>query len=113
MRNWPWEQELWNEFSAKGFADGTHYPVIGAVGMIRSGYGEIRQYDLRTAKCGNSPSWQNKQLIGLTNYFKIQFQTAIILSLSGGSEKNSYYVSLGYAKNNGLDKKNRLSNATM
>ncbi|MGL5261327.1 MAG: TonB-dependent receptor plug domain-containing protein, partial [Bacteroides sp.] len=34
-----WEQELWDEFSAKGFAEGGHYPVIGAVGMIRSGYG--------------------------------------------------------------------------
>lgn len=33
-----WEQELWDEFSAEGFSTGSYYPVIGAVGMIRSGY---------------------------------------------------------------------------
>lgn len=31
-----WEQELWDEFSAKGFNSGTYYPVVGIVGMIRS-----------------------------------------------------------------------------
>ena len=99
-----WEQELWNEFSAKGFADGTHYPVIGAVGMIRSGYGKYANMTLEQ---------QNAEIARLgeqtTDWFDELFQNSVsnshYLSLSGGSEKNSYYVSLGYAKNNGLVKK--------
>ena len=42
-----WEQELWDEFSAEGYADrmagntSARYPVIGIVGQIRSGYGRF------------------------------------------------------------------------
>lgn len=32
-----WEQELWDEFAAEGYAGGDRYPVVGIVGMIRSG----------------------------------------------------------------------------
>ena len=34
-----WEQELWDEFSADGFAKGTYFPKVGIVGQIRGGYG--------------------------------------------------------------------------
>ena len=45
-----WEQELWDEFSAAGFkatkeGTSTHYPVIGLVGQIRSGYGKFAGMD--------------------------------------------------------------------
>lgn len=99
-----WEQELWDEFSAKGFASGSRYPVIGAVGMIRSGYGKY---------AGMTPAQQDEEIARLgsqtTDWFDALFQNSIsnshYLSLSGGSEKSAYYVSLGYAKNNGLVKK--------
>ena len=31
-----WEQELWDEFSADGFTNGSYYPVVGIVGMLRA-----------------------------------------------------------------------------
>ena len=37
-----WEQELWDEFAAEGYAGGDRYPVVGIVGMIRSGKEEFR-----------------------------------------------------------------------
>lgn len=99
-----WEQELWDEFSAKGFAEGGHYPVIGVVGMIRSGY---ERY------AGMTKEQQDAEIAALgehsTDWFKELFRNSIsqshYLSLSGGSEKNSYYVSFGYSQNNGLVKK--------
>lgn len=99
-----WEQDLWDEFSAKKFTEGDNYPVIGAVGMIRSGYGQYadmnrEQQDAEIAALGGHS----------TDWFQELFQNSVsqshYLSLSGGSEKNSYYVSLGYSKNNGLVKK--------
>lgn len=99
-----WEQELWNEFSAAGYASDSYYPVIGAVGMIRSGYGKY---------AGMSTAEQDAEIKRLgthnTDWFKELFQNSISqnhnLSLSGGTNKNSYYVSMGYSKNNGLVKK--------
>lgn len=99
-----WEQELWDEFSAKKFAEGSNYPVIGVVGMIRSGY---KQY------AGMTKEQQDATIESLgahtTDWFQELFQNSVsqshYLSLSGGSEKNSYYVSLGYSQNNGLVKK--------
>lgn len=99
-----WEQELWDEFSAEGFANGSYYPVIGAVGMIRSGYGDYagmttEEQDAEIARLGSHS----------TDWFKELFQNSVstshYLSLSGGSDKSAYYVSFGYAKNNGLVKK--------
>lgn len=99
-----WEQELWDEFSAKKFADGGRYPVIGIVGMIRSGYGQY---------AGMTKEQQDAAIEALgthtTDWFQELFRNSVsqshYLSLSGGSEKNSYYVSLGYSQNNGLVKK--------
>ena len=99
-----WEQELWDEFSAEGFASGDRYPVIGIVGMIRSGYGKYagmtkEQQDATIASLGEHT----------TDWFGELFQNSVsqshYLSLSGGSQKNSYYISLGYSQNNGLVKK--------
>lgn len=99
-----WEQELWDEFSAAKFAENSTYPVIGVVGMIRSGYGQY---------AGMSKEQQDAAINAMgehtTDWFQELFQNSIsqshYLSLSGGSEKNSYYVSFGYSKNNGLVKK--------
>lgn len=99
-----WEQELWDEFSSGKFAENSNYPVIGVVGMIRSGYGQYagmskEQQDAKIAEMGEHT----------TDWFQELFQNSIsqshYLSLSGGSEKNSYYVSFGYSQNNGLVKK--------
>lgn len=105
-----WEQELWDEFSAAGYQqyiggdETAHYPVIGIVGMIRSGKGDFQ---------GWSKSEQDAYIAQLgkhtTNWFDEIFRTSISnshhLSFSGGSEKNTYYVSAGYNRNNGLLKK--------
>lgn len=99
-----WEQELWDEFSAGKFAKKQRYPVIGAVGMIRSGYGPyanmtVEQQDAEIARLGQHT----------TNWFDELFQNSVSnshnLSLSGGTEKNTYYISLGYMKNKGLLKR--------
>ncbi len=96
-----WEQELWDEFSAKGFAAGKDYPVIGAVGMIRSGYGDYNgwtkeQQDAEIARLGQHT----------TNWFDEIFRSSLsqshYVSLSGGSKRNTFYVSLGYSNNKGL-----------
>lgn len=104
-----WEQELWDEFSAERFAEypvtGTRYPVVGIVGMIRSGYGRY---------AGMTKEQQDAEIAALgehsTNWFDELFRNSIsqshFLSLSGGTEKNAYYVSMGYSQNNGLLKKN-------
>lgn len=99
-----WEQELWNEFSAEKLANGDSYPVVGIVGMIRSGYGQY---------AGMTKEQQDAAIEALgthtTDWFQELFQNSVsqnhYLSLSGGSKKNSYYVSLGYSQNNGLVKK--------
>ena len=97
------EQELWDEFSARKFANGERYPVIGVVGQIRSGYGKYK---------GMTPNQQNAEIERLgqtsTDWFDMLFHNSAshshYLSLSGGSEKINYYVSGGYAYNSGLVK---------
>lgn len=100
-----WEQELWNEFSAPRMAAGKQYPVIGAVGMIRSGFGKYagwttEQQDAEIQRLGQTS----------TDWFKEIFRNSLsqshYLSLSGGGEKNTYYVSMGYSQNKGLLKRN-------
>lgn len=98
-----WEQELWNEFSADRKARNMRYPVIGVLGQIRSGYGKyagmtLEEQDAEIARLGSST----------TDWFGELFRNSVsnshYLSLSGGSEKIRYYVSLGYDHNNGLVK---------
>ena len=96
-----WEQELWDEFSADGFAKGTYFPKVGIVGQIRGGYGEyagmsVSEQDELIAKLGSET----------TDWFKTLFRNTVStthhLSLSGGSPKMTYYVSGGFGFNNGI-----------
>ncbi len=96
-----WEQELWDEFSAKGFAEGKDYPIIGAVGMIRSGYGDYNgwtkeQQDQEIARLGtHTTDWFDE-------IFRSSLSQSHYVSLSGGSKRNTFYISLGYSHNKGL-----------
>lgn len=99
-----WEQELWDEYSKPYFEKNERYPVVGIVGMIRSGYGQYKgmnkeQQDAEIAHLGSHT----------TNWFDELFRNSVSqshnLSLSGGSEKSTFYVSLGYSENAGLVKK--------
>ena len=101
-----WEQELWDEFSAAGYqatleGTSTHYPVVGIVGQIRSGYGRFKgwskeQQDAYIAELGSSS----------TDWFDVLFRNTVStshhLSVSGGTDKLTYYVSGGYGWNNGV-----------
>lgn len=99
-----WEQELWNEFSESRFQQGERYPVIGIIGMIRSGREEFASM---------SASDQEAYIRELeqveTDWLDLLFRTAVsnnhYLSFSGGEEKYTYYVSFGYSKDNGAVKK--------
>lgn len=99
-----WEQELWDEFAEEKYAFGDRYPVVGIVGMIRSGKEEFK---------GMSIAEQNAYIADLasvnTNWIDLLFRTALstnhYLSFSGGSDKYTYYVSFGYSKDNGAVKK--------
>ena len=101
-----WEQELWDEFAADGFNKtqsgiSTHYPVVGIVGQIRSGYGRFKgwskeQQDAYIEELGSQS----------TDWFDVLFRNTVstshYLSVSGGSDKLTYYVSGGYGWNNGV-----------
>lgn len=99
-----YEQSIWDEFSAKGFANGTWYPRIGIIGQIRSGYGKF---------AGMSTAEQDAYIEELkqtnTDWFEELFRntmsTSHSVSLSGGTEKMTYYVSGGMSTNNGIIKK--------
>jgi TonB-linked SusC/RagA family outer membrane protein len=99
-----WEQELWDQFSAPGFANKEYYPTIGLVGMVRAGKKQYEglskaEQDAVIAKAGEtSTDWFNE-------LFRNSFSQSHYLSFSGGSEKSTYYLSTGYNTNNGLVKK--------
>ena len=101
-----WEQTLWDEFSAAKFAaaqtDPTViYPVVGIVGQIRSGSG---------AFAGLSQAQQDAEIDKLrgvdTNWYKLllrnAFQMNHHLSLSGGADRVTYYLSAGVNDDNGM-----------
>ncbi|HBH08393.1 MAG TPA: SusC/RagA family TonB-linked outer membrane protein, partial [Rikenellaceae bacterium] len=103
-----WEDELWNEFSAdkyeESLTDNTIvYPVVGIVGQIRAGLGDFAKYKGDTAA-------QDACIASLrendTNWYNLLFRNAFSqghhLSLSGGSEKNTYYVALGVNDEDGM-----------
>ena len=100
------EKELWDEFSAKGFAENQYYPVVGIVGMVRSGQGKYKgmstlEQEDHIESLANGPT---------TDWFDEIFNTSVshshYLSLSGGSDKVAYYISGGYNNNKGLVKNN-------
>lgn len=103
-----WEDELWDEFSAKRYAasqiDNTIiYPVIGIVGQIRAGLGEF-------APMKDDKAAQDSYIASLrgidTNWYDLLFRNAFSqghhLSLSGGSSKSTYYIALGLNDENGM-----------
>lgn len=100
-----WEKELWNRYSADGFSKGDYYPVIGLVGMVRSGYGQYA--GLSTVE---QESLLEDYKSHTTNWFDELFRASIshnhYLSMSGGTRNVNYYISFGYGTNNGLVKNN-------
>ena len=109
-----WEQELWDEFSADGFTNGTYYPVVGIVGMLRANkLGKDGKVWTDEGFEPMSAAEQDAYIADLskttTNWFDELFRTAFsmnhYLSLSGGSDMATYYVSLGYSKDNGILRK--------
>ena len=101
-----WEQTLWDEFSAARFATAqtdptVFYPVIGIVGQIRSGAGKY---------AGLTPTEQDAEIDRLrgvdTNWYKLllrnAFQMNHHLSLSGGADRVTYYLSGGFNDDNGM-----------
>ena len=99
-----YEQSIWDEFSAEGYANGTYYPRIGIIGQIRSGYGKFagwttEQQDSYIEELGSQT----------TDWFKSLFRNSVStshnISVSGGSDKNTYYISAGVNQNNGIVKR--------
>ncbi len=99
-----WEDELWNEFSRERFESGGGiYPVVGIVGMVRSGYGQF-------ASMAGDKAAQDAYLSSLsestTDWFDRIFRNSLStnhhLSMSGGGKKYNYYVALGYTHDAGL-----------
>lgn len=106
-----WEQTLWDEFSAAKFAAAQSdptvvYPVVGIVGQIRSGAGPY---------AGMTRAEQDAEIEKLrgvdTNWYKVllrnAFQMNHHLSLSGGSNRMTYYVSGGFNDENGMLRRNK------
>lgn len=99
-----YEQSIWDEFSAAGFKNGTWYPRIGIIGQIRSGYGKF---------AGMSTEEQDAYIEELkqtnTDWFQELFRNTLStshnISLSGGTDKLTYYVSGGMQTNKGIIKK--------
>lgn len=103
-----WEQVLWDEFSASGYnrslTDPTAiFPVIGIVGQIRAGLGQF-------ASLKGNKAAQDAYIEGLkginTNWYGLLFRNAFShnhhISLNGGSEKYTYYISGGFNDDAGM-----------
>lgn len=114
-----WERELWDEFSAAPFEHNKtekplkHYPVVGIVGMLRAE--KLGRDDKLWLEDGFEPMSTAEQDAYIeelgkrtTNWFDVIFRNSFSmnhnLSFSGGSDRNTYYVSLGVADQNGLVK---------
>ncbi|MDO4771382.1 SusC/RagA family TonB-linked outer membrane protein [Porphyromonas sp.] len=105
------EQELWDEFSAKRKEKGERYPVIGIVGAIRSGAGIYKGWD---------KARQDEEIKALgehtTDWFGEIFRNALShshhLTLSGGEKKITYYTSAGYSREEGLVKRTNAERST-
>ena len=99
-----YEQSIWDEFSAEGYANGSYYPVIGIVGQIRSGYGRFAGWTKQ-----QQDDYINELGGSTTDWFKTLFRNSVStshnVSVSGGSDKNTFYVSAGMNQNNGIVKR--------
>lgn len=103
-----WEDELWNEFSADKYAaaqlDNTLiYPVVGIVGQIRAGVGDFAS--MKGDKAAQDAYIESLKSVD-TNWYDLLFRNAFSqghhLSLSGGTDKSTYYVALGLNDENGM-----------
>ncbi len=103
-----WEQTIWDEFSKEKYNqslsdNSIYYPVIGIVGQIRAGVGKFESMKGDEKKQNNYISELAKTN---TNWYDNLFRNAFShnhhISLSGGSEKYTYYVSAGYTNDNGM-----------
>ena len=101
-----YEQGLWDEFSAEGFAAGNDdYPVVGVVGIIRSGKSKYADWnqteqDSYIKELGdNNTDWYKE-------IFRNGVSTTHNLSISGGGDAYTYYTSMSYTSNAGLLKNN-------
>ena len=106
-----WEQELWDEFAADRYAaaqsDNTViYPVVGIVGQVRAGCGQFGGWDK-----ARQDAYLQELASSTTDWYGELFRNAFShnhhLSLSGGSDKAAYYISLGYNDDNGMLINNR------
>ncbi len=99
-----YEQSIWDEFSAEGFKNGSWFPRIGIIGQIRSGYG---QFNGMTTVEQDAYIEELKQTN--TDWFQELFRNTVStshsMSLSGGTDKLTYYVSGGMQTNKGIVKK--------
>jgi TonB-linked SusC/RagA family outer membrane protein len=99
-----YEQSIWDEFSKPGYENGTWFPRIGIIGQIRSGYGQF---------AGMTTQEQDAYIEELkqtnTDWFQELFRNTVStshnISLSGGTDKLTYYVSGGMSTNKGIVKK--------
>lgn len=99
-----WEDELWSEFSADKYAAGEAvYPVVGIVGQIRAGLGDFAymkddkaRQDAYIAALGDHTTDWYREL------FRNTFSHNHHVSMSGGADKYTYYLSLGYSDENGM-----------
>ena len=106
-----WEQELWDEFAADRYAaaqsDNTViYPVVGIVGQVRAGCGQFAGWNK-----AQQDAYLQELASSTTDWYGELFRNAFShnhhLSLSGGSDKAAYYISLGYNDDNGMLINNR------
>ncbi len=111
-----WEQELWDEFSAEAYANGTGYvPVVGIVGMLHKE--KLGKNGLLWTQDGFEPMTTDEQDAYIRDLatrstdwydeiFRNSFSMNHHLSLSGGSRNYTYYASLGYTDKSGLLRNN-------
>lgn len=103
-----WEKELWNEFSESRYQSSLQdptvfYPVVGIVGQIRAGVGDF-------ASMAGDRDAQDAYIESLkgvnTNWYDLLFRNAFSqnhhISLSGGSDRYTYYVSGGLNDDDGM-----------
>lgn len=101
-----WEQELWDNYAAQGYQNGSYYPVVGIIGMIRAGKDKFK---------GMTLSEQDEYIRDLASQttdwvdllFRNSFSMNHHLSLSGGKKEYTYYLSLGYSNESGIMRNNR------
>ncbi len=103
-----WEQEIWDEFSQSKYLESlddnsVFFPIIGVVGQIRAGVGNYAHMKGDTAA---QDAYIESLKSNNTNWYKHLFRNAFSMnhhiSISGGSDKSTYYVSAGYTTDNGM-----------